>query len=154
VKQVNPVIDYSVRELCTKPYPDHEAGCPNYGKKKGCPPEAPMYDEVYNIEKPVFVIANQFDFKGHVEKMRQKHPEWSKRQLECCLYWQNTARAQLTEGVNEFLKTHPEYLNGVELCPEAMGVNITETMAKAGIQLEWPPVNKVFKVALVGIRRR
>jgi hypothetical protein len=35
--------------------------------------------------------------------------------------------------------------------PEAMGVNVTETMKNAGVVLEWPPENIVIKVAFIGI---
>jgi predicted metal-binding protein len=39
----------------------------------------------------------------------------------------------------------------VTTCPEAMGVNITETMKDAGIILEWPPENVTYQIALAGI---
>jgi hypothetical protein len=32
IVQVNPVIDYSVRGLCVKPYYNHPKGCPNFIK--------------------------------------------------------------------------------------------------------------------------
>ncbi len=35
--------------------------------------------------------------------------------------------------------------------PEAMGVNITETMKGSGVILEWPPRILVYKVALAGV---
>jgi len=39
-----------------------------------------------------------------------------------------------------------------EACPEAMGINITATMAQAGIMLEWPPESVTYQIALAGIR--
>ena len=35
-------------------------------------------------------------------------------------------------------------------CPEAMGVNVTQTLKEAGVELEWPPEKTVIKVAFVG----
>jgi len=146
----------SSRSMCVREYPNHKKGCPNYGKKEGCPPGAPMFDEVYDLSKPVYAIYNVFDFKGHVERMRDKHPDWSKRQLECCLYWQGTARKKLKTKIKIF---HGSML-GLEgkvyiiaTIPEAMGVNVTETMRKVGITLEWPPVNVAYQIAFAGTRK-
>ncbi len=47
--EINPVIDYSVRRLCVKPYPNHKKGCPNFNKKEGCPPTADFFDKVYDL---------------------------------------------------------------------------------------------------------
>lgn len=155
IKRVVPVIDYSVRALCTKEYPGHKKGCPNYNHKDGCPPAAKLFDKVYDISKPVYAIINKFDFKSHVEKMRVLHPKWSNRKCECLLYWQPKARKQLLEGIKVFL-THndKERLNqGYEVikCPEAMGIDITKTLETAGITLEWPPKNIACQVVLAAI---
>lgn len=150
---VVPVVDYAVRGLCVKPYPGHPKGCPNYNKKNGCPPEAQKYDEVYDLSQPVYAIINKFDFKNHTDRMRQLHPDWSERQVRCCLYWQPRARKQLLTAIKSFWTdlTHRKY--SVETCPEAMGVNITATLAAAGITLEWPPETMTYQVALAGIKK-
>ena len=150
--QVRPVVDGCVRNLCAKPYPGHKTGCPNYGKKAGCPPQAPIYWTVYDLSKPVYAIINEFDLRGHVERMRAAHPEWSHRQLVCCLYWQSTARKQLMAKIKEFLREHPGY--SVEACPEAMGVDVTQTLGNEGFKLEWPPEKWACQVALAGIKKR
>ncbi|HDY88817.1 MAG TPA: hypothetical protein ENH82_11990, partial [bacterium] len=151
--EVTPVIIRPVHSLCVKPYPNHKKGCPNYGKKKGCPPDVPMFDSFYDTSKPTYAIYNKFDFKGHVDRMREKHPDWSRRQLECCLYWQGTARKKLKERINEFIFLADErYV--VNTTPEAMGVNVTETMKRVGVELEWPPVNIAYQVAMAGMTRR
>jgi len=89
---VVPVVDLSVRGLCPKPYPLHARGCPNFGKKAGCPPQCGTISKVLDLSAPVWAIWNVFDFGGHVAKMRVAHPDWSGRQLACCLYWQPKAR--------------------------------------------------------------
>jgi hypothetical protein len=80
--------------------------------------------------------------------MRDRHPDWS-RQVECCLYWQGTARKQLESEIQLFYTQHPHFL--ATRCPEAMGVNITATMAGIGVELEWPPVTRTYQVALAAI---
>lgn len=146
------VIDMAVRELCAKPYYNHKKGCPNYGKRSSCPPKAPSLFKLIDPNEPIKIVYNIFDFGAHCKKMEKKHPEWSERQVACCLYWQGTARKQLKEKVNKSLKgwkgATPVY------CPEAMGVNVTATMALIGEKLEWPPITKTYQVALVGVLQR
>lgn len=152
VKQVIPVIDCKVRALCIKPYPNHPKGCPNFGKKEGCPPKAKKFEDVFDTTKPIYAIVNVFDLKSHADKMKEKHPNWSERQIYCCLYWQKTARKQLLEGIKEFLKEHKGYT--VTTCPEAMGVEVTKTLEAVGIELEWEPKNIACQVALAGIKKQ
>ncbi|HWP96440.1 MAG TPA: hypothetical protein VN426_06285 [Syntrophomonadaceae bacterium] len=138
-----------------KPYYNHPKGCPNFGKKQGCPPTAPLYEQIYNLAQPVYAIINEFDMTSHVEqlneKLKAKGKEWSEHQLRCVLYWQPKARKQLEQHITGFLRDHPGY--SVERCPEAMGVDITETLAHVEINLEWPPLTVAYQVALAGIRK-
>lgn len=147
------VIDTRVRGLCTRPYPNHPKGCPNFGKRATCPPKCPLLSDVYNLNAGFWIVWVEFDFAAYCKKMRDKHPNWSQRQVECCLYWQGGVNKRLREAVNkvwadQVLRTgigfHETY------CPEAMGVNVTETMRKLGVELEWPPQGVVRKVALIG----
>lgn len=139
-------IDHKMRALCLHPYPGHPKGCPNFGKRDTCPPKIPLFEKVYDLEKPVYAIVNEFDMKGHVARMTVKHPQWSSKQLSCPLYWQPSARKKLKEKIKE-----TQIPKGYEIVnlPEGMGVNVTETLASAGIMLEWPPVNIVRQVVLV-----
>ena len=84
--------------------------------------------------------------------MRAKHPDWSERQLACCLYWQGTARKQLRELTDKFIEIHPECI--IIPVPEAMGVNVTATMKSIGHELEWPPRTVAYQVALAGFELR
>lgn len=153
IVQVTPIIDHSVRGLCVRPYYNHPKGCPNFGKKKGCPPTAPLYDHLYDLNQPVFAVINEFDLSQHVqqltESIRAKGKEWSEHQLRCVLYWQPKARKQLERQITDFVKLYPSYQ--VERCPEAMGVNITATLESVGVLLEWPPVKVARQVALAGV---
>lgn len=142
------VIDPSVRALCVRPYSNHPKGCPNFGKRSSCPPQARLVTDVFSMEAGFWLVWIEFDFATHCRKMREKHPEWSQRQIECCLYWQNTANKMLREVVTKFYKEHCNWRGTT--CPEAMGINVTESMRQIGIKLEWPPLNIVRKVALFG----
>jgi len=147
-------IDMSVRDLCRKRYPLHPKGCPNYGKRPTCPPQALPIREVIDFSKPIYIAWNDFDLAEHRERMRKKHPHWSYRQATCVLYWQPTARRALRLRIRAFLKSRAKEYDETGLlvveCPEACGVNVTETMRRVGVELEWPPVNVARQVALIG----
>jgi predicted metal-binding protein len=145
--RVSPVLDPSVRGLCCRPYDLHPKGCPNFGKRATCPPQAPLFFSVYDADRPVWAVVNEFDLGGHVDRMRAAHSDWSDRQLRCVLYWQGGARAELKRQIAAALRALPGCR--AETCPEAMGVNVTATLAAEGITLEWPPVRIARQVALI-----
>jgi len=149
-KEVTPVVQPRVRKLCVGAYPNHPKGCPNFNKKDGCPPNVPLIGQTIDLTDTVYAIWNVFPYMEHVEKMRTKHPDWSERQLACCLYWQGTARKQLRAEVRKFLQ---ERGAGWKICdcPEAQGVNLTETMKSLGIELEWPPKTVTYQIVLAGV---
>ena len=146
------VVDHSVRTLCTKPYPRHPKGCPNYGTKASCPPTTPLIGDVLDLSKGAWVIWNVFDLGAHVERMHRRHPRWSKAQLFCCLYWQGGARKALRGNIEGFFLQDTRHRRFVHVltCPEAQGVNVTETMRRIGIELEWPPRTTAYQVAVAG----
>ena len=146
------VIDKKMRALCARPYPNHPKGCPNFGKKAKCPPNAPLITNVIEMDSAVYAIYNVFDFKAHCDRMREKHPNWTQRQVECCLYWQPKARKQLRARIKQFRQEFPQMR--VVATPEAQGVNLTATMKQAGVEMEWPPVNVTYQIVLAGVPRR
>lgn len=156
-RNVKVVLDPNMRELCQWPYYSHPKGCPNYNKRSSCPPKAPLLDEVLDLSQPVWAVWVKFNLAAHRERMREKHPNWSKRQLDCCLYWQGTLLKELRIQVTNFCTMSLLYKIKEKLeaiyCPEAMGVNVTETLEGVGVTLEWPPEKIVHKVALVGSPR-
>jgi len=142
------IIDPKFQDLCKKAYYNHPKGCPNYGRKKECPPKQKMFFDVF--DSIFYLIFIEFDLGTHVKRMQSLHPEWTDRQLRCCLYWQGTARKMLKEEIIRFKKLFPNH--HVTDCPEAMGVNVTDLMKdNADIDLEWPPVACVRKVAIGGL---
>lgn len=150
---IKPVINHTVRNLCFKPYHNHRKGCPNYGKRKTCPPQAPLINEFFDLDKRIMAVCVHFNLKLHRQKMKLKHPKWSKRQLECCLYWQGGVRKRLRQEVVYNLTRETLFDGGTLIAtdrPEAMGVDVTETMKNAGVILEWPPEKTVLKIAFIG----
>ncbi|MGI6684911.1 MAG: hypothetical protein ACOX47_05415 [Bacillota bacterium] len=146
--EIDPIIDSSVKELCLRPYPGHAKGCPNYNKKDTCPPNTKMFNEVFDLDYPVFAIINSFDLKSHKEKMHLKHPDWSEKQLASTRFWYAKAKKELRDGINKFLQDHRDY--DATSCPEGLGVNVTETLKNVGILLKWPPEDIAYQVALAG----
>jgi len=57
IKKVIPVIDYSVRGLCAKSYPNHPKGCPNFNKRKECPPKAKLIDQIFRFRKNPYIAS-------------------------------------------------------------------------------------------------
>lgn len=148
IVQIQPVVDPTLRGLCVRPYPGHPHGCPNFGKKPGCPPQTPLLTEIFDLDQPCYAIVNLFELATHIQKMKEHHPNWTQAQLSCCLYWQQTARKQLERGIAIFSQQHSGYR--IERCPEAMGLNVTQTLAEAGVRMEWPPQKTALQVAFAG----
>lgn len=156
-RRVEVVVDHSVRGKCTLPYPGHPKGCPNFGKKGCCPPQAPMIERVINLAEPVWLLAVSFDLGAHVLRMGEKHPEWTERQRANLLYWQASVNKALLSSaihipVYDHLCGSPRGLidKVVVRIPEACGVDMTATFRNAGIDLEWPPKKTVWKGVLLG----
>ena len=140
------VIDMRAREWCMLPYPRHPKGCPNYGKRKSCPPQAPLITEWADLSKPMDFVVIEFNLARHIEKMRQKHPNWSEAQLRCCLYWQGKVNKLLKDTT----KAYALFCGGkYTMCPEAMGVNVIESARRLGLPIEINPQKKIYKIALI-----
>ena len=152
VTLVEPIVNYSVRSLCRKPYPGHPKGCPNWDRRPTCPPQAQLLPVILDMRNPIYCIYNAFDLSSHIAKMQAKHPGWTDRQIRCCLYWQSKGRKQLRAKINAFLSNHPELT--VLYTPEAFGVDVDATMLSIGMRLEWPPASLAYQVALVGTAKK
>jgi len=140
-------IDPKFQKLCMAPYPGHPRGCPNYGKKEGCPPKQKLFFDMFDSD--FYLIYTEFNLGGHVKRMKKKHPDWTDRQLYCCLYWQGTARKNLKAEILKFKTMRPDLY--ITTCPEAMGVDVTQLMeSNAGVCLEWPPIETTYQVAIAG----
>jgi predicted metal-binding protein len=143
------MLDCDAAALCRKPYPGHPRGCPNLGRKDGCPPRAKHVTQLLDLSRPVWAIYNAFDLGWHVRRMRDVHPTWTERQLACCLYWQPAARRDLRREIRRELAILEPGVRVIG-CPEACGVNVNATMETCGIYLDWPPRETAYQVVLAG----
>lgn len=137
------VIDRKFQGLCCKPFYGHPKGCPNFGKKQGCPPCSFLESDFFDFSRDLFVIYTAFKVGEFAERMRQEHPEWKDfpRQWYNPRRWQPQARAMHRRDIKEFLSQHPEMF--IDYSAEARGVNYTELMRQIGIELKWawPPAH-------------
>ena len=147
IKQLR--VDIKAREWCLLPYPDHPHGCPNYGKRDTCPPDAPLVDRFIDTQQPMYLIVVSFDLEQHIHRMMQIHPQWSERQAKCVLYWQAGVNHQLDNECKLFKWSHPAMIT--TRCPEAMGVNVIATAQLVGIPIKVKPKDMVYKIALAGV---
>jgi hypothetical protein len=144
---VSVACDSTTPSLCRLPYSWHSRGCPNYGVKGGCPPHTKPFE--YRFEPEARVVAVRFPIAEYARLRKLEHPDWTSGQLRNLRHWQGHLRSCLRE-----------YLSSVELSrqdrilltPEGMCVNVFETCKRAGLELEWPPVNYVCCVALIAKR--
>ncbi|MEA3249049.1 MAG: hypothetical protein U9Q03_01680 [Patescibacteria group bacterium] len=144
---VEPALLKCRMEACRQGYPGHPDGCPKF-KSCDCPPNAPWFGKLY--EGPVRVAAVRFDFAGFITWRRMLQPTWTDKALRNPRHWQGHLAAALNR-----------YLVDVELAedeeivfnPEAQGIDVTVTCATAGLKLEWPPRDKVCRVAMIAKRK-
>lgn len=142
-------IDMDARKWCLLSYPGHPNGCPNYGKSEYCPPKVPIITKAFNLAKPHWFIAIEFNLETHAQFMKAKHPQWSDKQCRCLLYWQGTVKKELRILAQSFIQQEKEY--SYSLIPEAMGVNVFTTANKHGLKLQRNPKSLVYKIAFLGV---
>jgi len=142
------VLQEQTREWCKFPYPGHPKGCPNYGRRKDCPPQISFVTKKFDLKKPHWFAIVSFDLAAHMKIMALKHPDWSERQQRCCLYWQGKVRKQLRILCVNWLKKNRDYR--CSFSPEAMGVNVFRTAYHLGIKMRKSAYPTVYKVALIG----
>ena len=142
------VLDNRARDWCKLSYPDHPKGCPNYNKKRGCPPQAPFIGDYFDLTKNHYFVVVQFDLGSHINRMKARHRNWSDRQARCVLYWQGSVNKTLREECELYALQRELIYN---LCPEAMGVNVIKTCKAFGIPIKPRPTDTVFKVGMLGI---
>ena len=146
------IINYNARTWCKLPYPNHPKGCPNYGKNKTCPPKIGKINKLFDLSKQHWFVIAEFDLKFQAKRMKEKHPDWTERQCVCCLYWQGGVRKRLHTESKEFCfsKIGTVY----NMCPEAMGIDVIKTMQQFKIPIQRNPKNMIYKVALVGYKKK
>ncbi|MBU7016320.1 MAG: hypothetical protein HXS44_02330 [Theionarchaea archaeon] len=136
-------IDHNVRDLCRKPYPGHPKGCPNYGKKKECPPQAPLLEDFIDISQPHYFVVLKCIRNG-----RFPNQESTLEEAQFHSYWSDTLEKILCKYIQEFQKDHPGTVFTYH--PSAVGVDVLETARNVGIPLQENPEKVFHKIVLIG----
>lgn len=133
-----------VMRLCKQPYYNHEDGCPNWGKKKGCPPNLPLLDEQYDL-RTIHPIVVRFPFKQYFDtKKRELHPNWTNRALINQRHWQSHLRS-FALGYWDYIKYDLTEYKLIKN-PEGQGVNLQYSLEQIGINLEWCVQDEEWKI--------
>ena len=140
-----------IQEYCKLKYTSHKNGCPNYGQRDHCPPKVGLIDSYIDINRPMYLVIEEFDLAGHMLKMKTKHPHWTERQCRNVLYWQKIQRKKLKQKVELVMKVLR--LDTVSFVPEGMGVQMYRTCLCSGLKLERIKGLKLHRqIAIVGYR--
>ena len=102
-------------------------------KKEGCPPNVPMFDQVYDLIKPIYLIISEFNLLEHVENKSRIHPDWSSYQLYNSRYWQGKTISINKKVSYAWINEHPNLVltNWVE----NMRVDLIKTLKEVDIDL-------------------
>lgn len=137
---------------CRAPYPNHPNGCPNWGIKKGCPPNVPCFLKEFN--QKVLVCAVGIDFAHYLQIRRDIHPNWTERALRNPRHWQGHLRMLLRKDLLALKDEERNNKNKIVITnPEAMGINIFETCKQVGLILERTPLEKMYQVAFLATKK-
>ena len=144
IELVEVVYDIKARNgtWCTLAYPNHPKGCPNFPE---CPESYFDFQDTSKIWTYWYAVVEEFDLLAHALKMKSIYPTWTERQCKNLLYWQKGVRSRLNKKARAVYKKGDVILE----IPEACGVNVFETMAKAGVVIDRYP-DIVRKVMLIG----
>jgi len=147
------IIHYpEIKDLCSRPYPNHPNGCPNREK---C--------QMLNI--PSFEVIDSFGkytnyYLVYVIFNRKAYRE-SKEERDNLRWWQGSLKKLLKEKLIEIIKNNPKisyyiygcgsgFKLGVEIgSMEHCHINVFSTMKLNGIKLDLNPKNKVILVCLI-----
>jgi predicted metal-binding protein len=144
------IFSADIQRLCARPYPGHPHGCPNFGRKVGCPPRQLVINQVLDFSRPIYVIWTELNLAAWVRRMAKLHSKLKTYAQQVNLrYWQPTMRSQLNSLVSRAIQGG---LIEIAVDPEAHGVNVSALMQLIGVKLEWPPKTFVRKVVLAGFK--
>lgn len=137
-----------IYELCTQHYYHNgrsNTGCPNFGNVD-CPPNIEHISEAFR-EDSMHLLTVEFPFQEYIDIKKEKHPKWGNRALINQRHWQGHLKSILDRYWERMRDRYPNHV--VIRNPEAMGVNIEETMKKLGIKLQWCEQNEKHEITRI-----
>lgn len=150
INKKNLEISESYQCMCLIKSNSFRQGCPNYGKKLGCPPRS-LFNEGYSLDEPIYLIATDFDLTKGTQRIRENHPKWTEKAVYNPRYWQPTAKKLHEKEIQQFLEEHKGY--AIERSPEGAGINVDRLCRLEGIELEWPP-RKITRIVSIGAMKK
>jgi predicted metal-binding protein len=159
--------DSDIIASCTKPFRGNQEGCPNYGKRWNCPPYAPRIEitqERIRSRKHHFLLVGrtEIDSKnlseeaiGEYKKLVQCNYRITKalrgKWPSILIFYGPSCTYCVDENVGECTcPSEPCRFPDVwTYPPEAVGVDVFQTMLNAGIKMQRNPVDVVFNVGLI-----
>jgi predicted metal-binding protein len=155
-----------IHTSCRKPFKGNPDGCPNYGKTWNCPPYTPELadtkNKIRNREHHFLLIgiedintANKTDVKGKygkiVENMNQKIREIREKDPDSLCFHGPSCRYCIEEEIAECnCPSEPCRFPTVwTYPPEAVGIDVFQTMLNAGIKMQKNPTDVVYRVGLI-----
>ncbi len=150
---------------CTLPYDNHSKGCPNYGKKNTCPPDAPYLEHEVKSYEHIYLLYLRFDFEMYRvirgnEWINKGFP-YTEKQLRCLLYYQPSIKRIIKNHIiNKLFTLGSIYVLGcgsglrlpfqkIVYSMEAVGINVFKTLKNNNIYHEIKPVNTTLFVNLI-----
>jgi predicted metal-binding protein len=165
IQKVSILFTQKTRIWCQLPYPNHPKGCPNFNKNPLCPPNMNFMKDILQKYHYFYIVYAKFDLKSQRKRMLERHPNWSKKQAECLLYWQNSVKKELKEKLERILLKNNEkeifllscgsgfklkrYKSNFIPSMEAAGINVYNILENNNIEFELKPVKKVILVNLL-----
>ncbi len=159
------VFTKKTRIWCQLPYPNHPNGCPNFNKNPLCPPNVNFMEKILEKYLLFYLVYAEFDLKKQRKRMLRRHPNWSNRQANCLLYWQNSVKKELKRAIEKIILENKEkeilllscgsgfklskYYTKMIPSMEAVGINVFNTLKNNHIEFELKPINKVILVNLL-----
>jgi len=162
------IFDPKVQSYCNNP----EYLCPYYGHSWACPPEAPYleheimnYDKFYLIytkfdikEKGNNKSKNSFKYKDMREIMEQEMEKFLNQYRnefkEIKILWDGHCRVCEKENRKCSIEEDApcRYPDKIRYSMEAVGIDVTQTVKNLNIDIEWPPINHVYRFGLVCVK--
>lgn len=162
---------------CLKSYPRHPDGCGNYCDKSWCPPQAPVFPDMFDVSnyniieggyshgdanrmhllklKPgedptLWLVIEPFNLGEWVRKLRAKTPSMSDAQARIPYLYQDRVRRRL-EAKTQSYRWVRSFPMEILMRPEANGVNLFATLrVNSGFQLEKNPMEMVYFISMIG----
>jgi|GEM_PF-904789 len=113
--------DSRIRGLCKVPYNDNPTGCPNFGKKEGCPP-LPYFPETMREDGELFLIYTAFPIGRFIERNvqrgvgseRREYPDYAGKGIAVARTIEEALRREHPEWPDEYFPKKPESWEGYQ----------------------------------------